>query len=79
MDLPAQAVPAEAVIQVKRLYRMVNLFLSWRDVGRGKGGKRGRISRTAACIIVSRKSQLLFGPEIKYSNRNRKNKSAGPG
>ena len=28
---------------------------------------------------VSRKSRKLFGPEIKYSNRNIKNKSAGPG
>ena len=28
---------------------------------------------------VSRKSRSLFGPEIKYSNRNIKNKSAGPG
>ena len=28
---------------------------------------------------VSRKSRQLFGPEIKYSNRNIKNKRAGPG
>ena len=28
---------------------------------------------------VSRKSRYLYGPEIKYSNRNIKNKSAGPG
>ena len=28
---------------------------------------------------VSRKFGKLFGPEIKYSNRNIKNKSAGPG
>ena len=28
---------------------------------------------------VSRKSRWLYGPEIKYSNRNIKNKSAGPG
>ena len=28
---------------------------------------------------VSRKPLLLFGPEIKYSNRNKTNKSTGPG
>ena len=28
---------------------------------------------------VSRKSRLLFGPEIKYSNQNTKNKSAATG
>ena len=28
---------------------------------------------------VSRKSRQLFGPEIKFSNRNIKNKSADPG
>ena len=28
---------------------------------------------------VSRKSRYLYGPEIKYSNRKIKNKSAGPG
>ena len=28
---------------------------------------------------VSRKARLLSGPEIKYSSRNKKSKSAGPG
>ena len=28
---------------------------------------------------VSQKSRYLFVPEIKYSNRNIKNRSAGPG
>ena len=28
---------------------------------------------------VSRLSRQLFGPKIEYSNRNLKNKSAGPG
>ena len=28
---------------------------------------------------VSRKSRQLFGPEIKYSNRNIRNKGVGPG
>ena len=46
---------------------MVNLFLSWRDKGRGKGGKRGRISRTAACIIVSKASSSLSSGRRKFS------------
>ena len=42
-------------------------------------GKAYNLARTKGLWPVSRKARYLFGPEIKYSNRNKKSKSAGPG
>ena len=42
--------------------------------------RQGKLRKITKCFQgpVSRKSRELFGPGIKYSNRNIKNKSAGP-